>query len=118
MDLSDHTISRLYFVDLDLVLHDSTTDPDELETPEDAAALLAHMMAVDFKVLVEHGPAGGWPIVRFTGSRTDLELLIHRYNSDDALSPSGHVNINHAECDHPRTPAGRASCRAARRRSE
>jgi len=99
VDLSDHTISRLYFVDLDLVLHDSTSNPDVLETPEDAAALLAQMMPVDFKVLTEHGPAGGWPIVRFMGSRTDLEELIRRYNGfgEDDVTPAAPFDPDYLE---------------------
>lgn len=83
MDLSAHNIHRLYFVDLDLVLYGSATDPDALESPEDAAALLAQMLPVEFKVLIEHGPASGWPIVRFSGSRTDLETLLRRYGVDN-----------------------------------
>ncbi len=81
MDLSAHTIQRLYFVDLDVVLHDNPDGSDE--SPEDAAALLCQMIPVDYKVVCEHGPAGGWPVVRFSGSRTDLENLIRRYNGDE-----------------------------------
>lgn len=79
MDLNAD-IKRLYFVDLDLVLHEDAVGNEE--RPEDAAALLAQMLLVEYKVLIEHGPAGGWPVVRFTGSRADLENLVKRYNGE------------------------------------
>lgn len=81
MDLNAD-IHRLYFVDLDLVLHEALENPELEESPEDAAALLAQMLPVEYKVLVERGPAAGWPVVRFTGARADLKQLVKRYNGE------------------------------------
>lgn len=75
--LHDSTIERLYMVDLDVV-----TQGDE--TAEDAAALLAQMLLITFDVLTEHGPAGGWPVVRFSGPKRELRELLARY--DGALT--------------------------------
>lgn len=42
-----------------------------------AAALkdLVNDLSVVTEVVTEHGPAGGWPIVRFTGSAADLAVV-------------------------------------------
>ena len=65
-------IERLHLLDLDICLHD--------ETVEDACIELCTGLLVQFSVLIAEGPASGWPVVRFTGPRGQLEELWNRYN--------------------------------------
>lgn len=67
-------IERLYLLDLDVVLHDN-------ETIYAVLTELTTGLLVEFNVLLEHGPVSGWPVVRFTGPRSQLEKLLDRYNS-------------------------------------
>ena len=40
---------------------------------------------IKFKVINKHGPAGGWPEVEYSGTKSSLEKLIHNYFGDDDL---------------------------------
>jgi hypothetical protein len=37
--------------------------------------------AVETEVILEHGPAGGWPLVRFSGPVGELRTVVKRYNA-------------------------------------
>ena len=41
------------------------------------------MSEVEWDLVTESGPGGGWPIVRFTGSAAQLTTLLMRYCSED-----------------------------------
>jgi len=68
-------LERVYLVDLDIVVGDG----------EDVGAVcdeLATGLLLQHTVLIEAGPAGGWPVVRFTGPRGQLQQLCNRYHGD------------------------------------
>lgn len=68
-------IEVLHGVDLDLVV-------DESDDVRDVAADLATGLHVTFTTLVEHGPAGGWPVVRFSGPLDQVQELVRRYENE------------------------------------
>jgi hypothetical protein len=37
------------------------------------------------KVVKEKGPAGGWPVIEYTGAKRAVEMMIHRFFGDDDL---------------------------------
>lgn len=52
----------------------------EGETIQDAIGWLVKHLDVTATVVQEHGPGGGWPMVRFEGSLEHLRALVKRYN--------------------------------------
>jgi len=64
------------YIDLDVCFEEPT------ETIEDAMEDLTQGLAVNAIVLNEE-TLNGWPIVRFIGSRTDLETVVGWYLGDD-----------------------------------
>lgn len=53
------------------------------ETLADALAELTRGLTVLTEVVVEHGPAGGWPIVKFSGPVHHLAAVVTRYAGED-----------------------------------
>lgn len=64
-------IERLHLVDLDVAL-------SEGEVLDDVCAELTIGLLVQHSVLIEG--AEQWPVVRFTGPRSQLEELLNRYD--------------------------------------
>src|SRR5256885_5881429 len=59
------------------------------ETVQDAIGhLTAGLDGVTARVVTEHGPAGGWPVVAFAGPAGQLTALRYRYSPQDALVES------------------------------
>jgi len=56
----------------------------EGETIEQALAALTAGTAIVATVVLEHGPAGGWPLVRFEGADAELRTMLMRYSGGDA----------------------------------
>jgi hypothetical protein len=48
-----------------------------------AISALTADTAVTSRVLVEHGPGGGWPVVEFHGTPGDVLVLLRRYFVND-----------------------------------
>lgn len=75
-------IERLHLVDLDVVVNEG-------ETIEVVCSELATGLLIQHSVLIDAGPGGGWPVVRFTGPRGQLDELLNRYNGvPGAFDPS------------------------------
>lgn len=72
-------IERLHLLDLDVAHGSDTLDYvcDELTLG----------LLVQHSVLIEAGPGGGWPVVRFTGPRNQLEELLNRYDGVGVFDP-------------------------------
>jgi hypothetical protein len=60
-------------IELDLVIHEG-------EKTEWVADDLAEGLDVTYHVVAAHGPAGGWPVVEFTGSDADIKQVQRRYD--------------------------------------
>lgn len=70
-----------YAVDLDI---STDLDSDErLRVADLKDDLTKDLDTIEATLLVEHGPAGGWPIVRFEGSGEDIARLLVRYSDGD-----------------------------------
>lgn len=67
-------IERTYFVDLDVV-----HGPDENGVRETCDELTAGLL-IQHSVLIGGEKFNGWPVVRFTGPRNQLEELLNRYD--------------------------------------
>lgn len=53
---------------------------DDGETVHDAIAVLTFgLPCTTGRVITEHGPAGGWPLVEFAGPEPELDTLRQRY---------------------------------------
>lgn len=50
------------------------------EELEDVLAMMTAGTAVTTRVMEEHGPGGGWPLVNFTGPAEELVIVLGRYN--------------------------------------
>jgi hypothetical protein len=63
-------------ISLDVAFDEATLD--------EALAHLTQGLDVSHEVVTEHGPGGGWPVVRFTSSaEAELDKLLQRYGGDD-----------------------------------
>lgn len=56
----------------------------DVQTLEPALARLTTGLAVQTRIVEEDGPAGGWPLVEFKGTKHDLLQVIRRYDGCDA----------------------------------
>lgn len=68
------------YIDLDVCYGEEQESDGSLEWT------LADMTAgtnVATEVVNEHGPGGGWPIVRFTGSLVELQHIVRGYAADE-----------------------------------
>lgn len=51
---------------------------------EDALAHARQRYGVDIEVIDEYGPAGGWPVVRISGTPSQvIDMLKHAYDYSD-----------------------------------
>lgn len=63
------------------------------EDDEDLSATKARWPKVTFDVINAHGPGGGWPVVKVSGSREDVrEYLITDYTAGDVTDADYHLN--------------------------
>jgi hypothetical protein len=63
-------------IELDVVFN------DDVETPEQAAVNLAESVyesGITIELVNDHGPGGGWPVYRFTGSLGSIVEMVHGY---------------------------------------
>lgn len=67
-----------YCVELDFVDNDG---PDGLDAKGEAKKW-AEKFGVRHEVILEVGPAGGWPVVKFTGTRNAISELIDLYDNN------------------------------------
>ena len=79
MKIAKDEIQRLHLVDLDIA-------PLPDEDLNSACAELTTGLLVQHSVLIEVGP-GAWPVVRFTGPRSQLEELLNRYHGASDPAP-------------------------------
>lgn len=76
-------IERLHLVDLDIAL-------SEGEIITEVCAELTVGLLVQFSVLIPGGDQ--WPVVRFTGPRSQLEELLNRYDGVRGAFTASSVN--------------------------
>lgn len=42
--------------------------------------LSVDLESITYRVVQHAGPGGGWPVVRFVGTKADVEALVRRYD--------------------------------------
>jgi hypothetical protein len=72
----DGEVNEMAKVELDTV-------NDDYDFPNFLAALIEK--GITPKLLVEHGPGGGWPIYEYVGTREELERMIDDFFEDEDL---------------------------------
>lgn len=75
-------------------MSDTTLELDIVnEDDEDLSALRARWPKVTFDVVTEHGPGGGWPVVKVSGDRADVrDWLITDYTAGDITDAEYYLN--------------------------
>lgn len=71
---------------LDVAYADGETLPDVLHQ-------LTHGTRVTTRVLLTHGPAGGWPLVEFTGTPISLLAVRQRYDDPRAAALAAAIRV-------------------------
>lgn len=56
---------------------------------------------VEYKIIEEHGPGGGWPVVQFTGNKENMKNLVLAYADGDIgmLDDFIDCSYNPKECE-------------------
>ncbi len=60
--------------------------------PQSEATAFAARFDAQAEVITEHGPAGGWPVVRFTGTTEAIKRLESTYN-DQAYDGQANIGL-------------------------
>ena len=83
--IRDPRIERLHLVDLAIAVLDG-------ESLDDALWNLTLGLLVRHETLIDASSSGGHPVVRFTGPRSQLEELLHRYDGVPGAFPPAPYN--------------------------
>lgn len=70
----------------------------ETDAQSEATAFAARF-DVQAEVIVEHGPAGGWPVVRFTGTTEAIIRLESAYDDQADSSSSTDIDVTNRHID-------------------